>query len=87
MRLGRRPLSEDCDGHRLLSFTEVRPSYADFARLLLGELRYAGTLVCVCPNTTTMGDITHLHHAIRDTRPDINLRLIHHSFSTLTGGD
>jgi hypothetical protein len=81
------PLSEDCDGHRLLSFAEVRPSFADFARLLLGALHYGGALVCICPNTTTMGDITHLHRAIRDIRPDINLRQIHHSYSTLTGGN
>lgn len=79
------PLSEDCDGHRLLNFDGVIPSYADFARLLLGELDYIGLLVCICPNSTTLGDITRLYHQIRTYRSDVNLRLIHHSYSTLTG--
>jgi hypothetical protein len=81
------PLSETCDGHRLIEFDEVRPGYADFTRLLLGELHYDGLLVCICPNTTNLGDITQLFYEIRAIRSDLNLRLIHKSFSTLTGND
>jgi hypothetical protein len=81
------PLSEDCDGHRLLNFGEVLPSYSDFTRLLLGELRYDGLLVCICPNFTNLGDITRLYQEIRTIRPDFNLPLIHHSYSTLTGNN
>jgi len=81
------PLSESCDGHRLVDFDGVVPSYADFARLLLGELRYKGLLVCICPNSTSIGDITRLYHQMHEYRPDVNLRLIHHSYSTRTGND
>jgi hypothetical protein len=81
------PLSMDCDGHRLLLFDAVQPSYADFAKLLLNELRYSGLLVCICPKSTTMGDVAKLHHEIRACRTDFNLWLIHHSYSTITGGD
>lgn len=81
------PLSEDCDGHRLLNFDEVVPCYSGFTRLLLGELLYDGLLVCICPNSTNLGDITRLDHAIRTIRPDFNLPLIHHSYSTLTGNN
>jgi hypothetical protein len=80
------PLSETCDGHRLLGFAEVLPAYNDFTRLLLGDLHYTGLLVCICPNSTSMGDITRLYQDIRLYRPDIHLRLIHRSHSTLTGG-
>ena len=81
------PLSETCDGHRLLGFDEVVPGYDDFTRVLLGELRYDGLLVCICPNSTNPGDITQLYRQIRIFRPDVNLRLIHKSYSTLTGND
>lgn len=81
------PLSEDCDGHRLLNFGEVTPTYSDFAQLLLGKLNYHGLLVCICPKSTRLGNITQLYHQIRDYRPDVNLRLIHYSYSTLTGND
>lgn len=81
------PLSVACDGHHLLPFDAVQPGYADFARLLLGEWRYSGLLVCICPKSTTMGDVAKLHHAIRAYRGDFNLRLIHHSYATVTGGN
>ena len=38
------PLSQDCDGHNLLAFHEVIPSYADFGVFAVGQLglsRYA----------------------------------------------
>lgn len=79
------PLSEDCDGHRILGFEEVRPGYDAFARVLLGELRYAGVLVCIAPRSTDMGHIRKLYHVVRDLRPDYALRVIHHSWSDLTG--
>ena len=79
------PLSEDCDGHRLVDFDQVVPGYADFSKLLLGELSYDGLLICICPNSTNLGDITKLYREIRAIRSDINLRLVHKSFSTLTG--
>lgn len=79
------PLSVNCDGHQLFSFSEVVPSYGDFAKLFLGGLNYQGTLICICPRTTTIGDITQLHNQIRAYRKDIGLRLIHHSHSTMTG--
>jgi hypothetical protein len=79
------PLSEDCDGHRILGFDEVRPGYEPFARLLLGELRYQGLLVCIAPRSTDMGHVQKLHHAVRSLRPDYALSLIHHSWSEITG--
>lgn len=79
------PLSVDCDGHRALRFDQITPAYSQFARLLLDQLRYDGTVVCICPNSMTMGDIAWLYHQIRDYRPDVGLRLIHHSWATVTG--
>ena len=79
------PLSVGCDGHHLLAFREVVPSYGDFVRVLLGDLGYVGTLVCICPKTTTIGDITWLHHQIQSHCQDFGLRLIHYTYSTLTG--
>lgn len=79
------PLSEDCDGHRLLTFDAVRPGFADFTRLLLGEIGYSGLLVCIGPRTTDMGDIRKLHRSVQDLRPEYGLSLIHHSFSSVTG--
>ena len=81
------PLSEDCDGHRLVSFDEVVPSYGNFSKLLFGELSYDGLLVCICPNSTNLGDITKVYQEIRAICADINLRLVHKSYSTLTGND
>ncbi len=79
------PLSVDCDGHQLLSFHNVTPSFTDFTDLFLGELDYNGTLVCICPKTTTMGDAAQLYHPIQQRRNDVGLRLIHHTYATLTG--
>ncbi len=78
------PLSEDCDGHRLLSFDGVRPGFADFSQMLLGELSFSGVFICIGPRTTDMGDIRTLHRVVQDTRPEYGLSLIHHSYSTLT---
>jgi hypothetical protein len=79
------PLSAGCDGHHGLSFREVVPAYADFAGLLLGDLAYDGTWVCICPNTTTLGDARRLYNRVKKLRADFGLRLIRHSYSTLTG--
>lgn len=79
------PLSIDCDGHQLLSFQNVTPSFSDFTDLLLGALEYNGTLVCICPKTTTMGDAAQLYHDVQQKRADVGLRLIHHTYSTRTG--
>ena len=79
------PLSAACDGHRGLAFDAVQPGFAAFSDLLLGELRYNGTLVCIGPNTTHMGDVRRLYDRIRALRDDFNLRLIHHSHATVTG--
>lgn len=79
------PLSVDCDGHHALAFHEITPNYADVAQLLLAELRYDGTFVCICPKTTTMGEISWLWHQIQHNRPDVGLSLIHYSHSTETG--
>jgi hypothetical protein len=79
------PLSVDCDGHRLLTFQEVIPSYGDFGRLLFGELNYKGTLICICPKETTMGDVSWLYTQITELRKEVGLRLIHSSSSTVTG--
>ena len=81
------PLSVACDGHKLLSYDNVLPSYRDFAKLLLDGLSYTGMFICICPNTTTLGDVAKLHYQIRSYREDFNLRVIHHSYSTITGND
>jgi hypothetical protein len=81
------PLSVNCDGHTLLSFHEVVPGFACFAHLLLGELLYSGTLVCICPKATTMGDVRWLYTRVKEQRQDVGLRLIHYSYSTVTGAD
>jgi hypothetical protein len=77
------PLSEDCDGHRLLAFAEVRPSFSDFARVFVGTLGYRGTLIVVAPKTTTLGDARWLYERVRP----LDLRLVHRSHSTRTGSD
>jgi hypothetical protein len=79
------PLSVGCDRHRLLSFQDVVPGYAVFARHLLGELNYSGVFVCICPRSTTSGDAQWLENQVRQIQPAYQLRLIHHSFSTVTG--
>lgn len=80
------PLSAGCDGHHALAFAAVQPGFAAFSDLLLGELRYAGTLVCIGPKTTNMGDVRRLYDRVRARRADCGLRLIHHSYATVTGG-
>ena len=79
------PLSIDCDGHHGLAFRDIVPGYADFARLLLADLHFDGTLVCIGPKTTHLGDAQWLYEQIAAWRSDMNLRLIHHSYSTVTG--
>ena len=79
------PLSDDCDGHRLIGFDAVVPEFSAFARLILGTLHYDGMLICICPNSTDMGNISRLYQDIQGYRPDVHLRLIHHSYSTITG--
>ena len=81
------PLSIACDGHQILQFDEVQPGYIDFARLLLGELKYEGMFVCICPNTTTLGDVAKLRHQVRNCRKEFNLPVIHYSYTTTTGSD
>lgn len=79
------PLSAGCDGHHALAFDAVQPGIAAFTDLFLGRLGYAGTLVCIGPKTTHMGDIRRLYDRIRAQREDIGLRLIHYSHTTVTG--
>lgn len=79
------PLSVDCDGHTLLGFRQVVPGFDEFLGLLLGELSYDGTVVCICPKSTTMGDAQWLYEQVREVRDDVGLRLIHYSITTLTG--
>jgi hypothetical protein len=80
------PLSVDCDGHHLLDFRAITPAYAEFARVLLGELDYKGLLVCIGPRHTTLGDAQWLYEQIHAYRLHVNLRLMHYSHSTVTGG-
>jgi hypothetical protein len=79
------PLSVHCDGHNLLAFREIVPGYQDFVGLLLGELKYSGTLVCICPRDTTMGDVRLLYEQVKSLREDFGLRLSNHNYSTITG--
>lgn len=80
------PLSAGCDGHHALAFDVVQPGFATFTDLFLGRLGYTGTLVCIGPKTTHMGDIRRLYDRVRAQRTDIGLRLIHYSYATVTGG-
>jgi len=79
------PLSAGCDGHHALAFDAVQPGFAAFTDLFLGQLGYAGTLVCIGPKTTHMGDIRRLYERIRAQQADVGLRLIHYSYATVTG--
>lgn len=79
------PLSVACDGHRSLRYSEVIPSYEAVAQLLWGELHYTGTFVCICPKTTTMGEIAQLWQQVQSYDLGIGLPLIHYSYATLTG--
>jgi hypothetical protein len=78
------PLSEDCDGHNLLSFSQVVPAYGPFVRLLYGDLRYQGVLVAICPKATTMGDIRRLHAETLAARPEVGLGLLHYTHAAMT---
>lgn len=79
------PLSVGCDGHRLFSFRQVTPGYADFARLLIGELKYRGTLICTCPKTATLGDVQKLYTWIKSLNNNYGIPLIHYSHSDVMG--
>jgi hypothetical protein len=79
------PLSSGSDGHTSLTFREVAPAFGDFVAFLFGELGYDGTCVCICPKGTTMGDIRWLYCRVRERREDVGLRLIHYSYSSVTG--
>lgn len=79
------PLSADCDGHTILAFDAVTPPFAAFTQLFLADLGYPGLLVCLAPNTTTMGDIRRLYQLVRAGRPDVGLAAIHYSYATTTG--
>ncbi|MBP6789649.1 MAG: hypothetical protein KA170_18825 [Candidatus Promineofilum sp.] len=79
------PLSVNCDGHTLLPFRAVTPGYADLVTLLFGQLGYDGTLVCIAPRATTPGDMRWLYETATAANPGVGLRLIHHSYATLTG--
>jgi hypothetical protein len=79
------PLSVECDGHRLLAFREVVPSFADFARMLWHDLNYHGTCIFICPNSTTPGDARRLYEQSKSWRTDVGLRLLHYSHATQTG--
>jgi hypothetical protein len=81
------PLSVDCDAHRLLTFSEVVPSYSDFMRLMVSEIGYKGTIVCICPKMTTVGEIQWLYDQIKSFSSKWGLRVIHYSQSTATGQD
>jgi hypothetical protein len=79
------PLSADCDGHHLIAFHDVIPGYAAFSRLLLQELKYQGLLVLIGPRTTSIGDAQWIDHQVRIVRPDYRLRMMHSSYSSVTG--
>jgi hypothetical protein len=79
------PLSTDCDGHHLIRFRDVTPSFSDFAHILLQVLNYQGILVLIGPRSTTLGDAQWIDHKVRTDRPDYRLRLMHSSYSTVTG--
>lgn len=79
------PLSTDCDGHRLINFRDVTPDYFSFTRLLLDELKFQGLLVLIGPRSTTLGDAQWIDHHVKTIRPDYGLRLMHYSYSSVTG--
>lgn len=68
-----------------MTFAEVRPGFAQFATMLLGQLCYQGLLVCIGPRTTGMGDIQKLHAAVQAVRPEVGLVLARHSCSSIAG--
>jgi len=56
-------------------------------RLLTAGTALWGLMVCICPNSTNMGDIQRLYYQLKAYRPDVGLRLIHYSYATLTCDD
>ncbi len=60
-------------------------SCADFDDYLLADLQFNGTLVCIGPKTTHLGDAQWLYKQVAHWRSHMNPRLIHHSYSTVTG--
>ncbi|HMY65417.1 MAG TPA: hypothetical protein PL048_12700 [Leptospiraceae bacterium] len=79
------PLSENCDGHSILNFSQVEPGFFDFLNLMYNDLKYKGVVVCICPRTADMGDITQLYNEIRKSDSSVSLPLIHYSYSNKTG--
>lgn len=79
------PLSVGCDGHQLFAFRQVIPRYEEFVSLLIGELKYRGTLVCICPKTTTMGNIQKLYTQVKSLNESYGIPLIHYSHSDVMG--
>lgn len=81
------PLSMQCDGHAILNFDQVNPSFFDFLKLIYSELNYNGIVNCICPRDTTMGDISKLNTDIKKLVPSLSLPLINYSHSNKTGND
>ncbi len=75
------PLSVDCDGHRLFAYRDIVPAYGDFIHLLVGDLGYLGTVICICPKTTTLGDIRLLYTQAKSRNEAFGVPLIHYSYS------
>ncbi len=80
------PLSLACDAHRLLAYDEVLPPFEAVGSRLFNELGYQGTWISICPRGTTLGDARRLYDRLRVGSPDLGLRLIHRTWSTVTGG-
>ena len=78
------PLSVTCDGHRLFSFREVVPAYGEFLPLLVGELAYRGTVICICPKTTTLGDVRTLYTRMKSIHDGFGVPIINYSYSNIT---
>lgn len=81
------PLSDNCDGHTILKFNKVYPSFFDFLNLMFVELKYNGIINCICPRDTTFGDITWLYKEIKIKEPKLSLPIINYSYSNKTGND
>ena len=79
------PLSVACEGHSLIPFQAVMPSYTGFTEMLFGELNYQGTVVCTASKHTSMGDIRWLYDRLTSSHRDVGLPLVHYSYSTVTG--
>ncbi|MCB0190682.1 MAG: hypothetical protein KDJ65_01950 [Anaerolineae bacterium] len=54
-----------------MSFAQVVPGYAAFSRLLWADLAYQGTVIYICPNSTTPADVRQIYGQIHLTRPDV----------------